>query len=114
MLSPDRPCCAIGDGVGRPVSGTLIERPSPGHRTALIQGDTMLKDMTRSRLIQAWFAALALVVAAALALGASVTVGTGAMLLVLCLVPPTIVLMLWPGVQPPTVAEVLHSVGGRG
>jgi hypothetical protein len=29
-----------------------------------------------------------------------VTVGTGAMLLALCLVPPAITLMLWPGAQP--------------
>ena len=72
----------------------------------------MLKK-TRSRLIQIWFAAVALVVVAGVALGASVTVGTGAMLLALCLVPPAILLMLWPAVQPPTVAEVLHDAEGR-
>ena len=69
----------------------------------------MLNDMTRSRVIQVWFGAAALVVAASVALGASVTVGTGALLLALCLVPPVITLMLWPGVQAPTVAEVLHD-----
>jgi hypothetical protein len=74
----------------------------------------MLKDMTRSRLIQIWFAAIALVVVAGVAFGAAVTVGTGAVLLALCLVPPLIVLMLWPGVQPPTVAEVLHGADRRG
>ena len=74
----------------------------------------MLKDMTRSRLIQIWFAAIALVVVAGVAFGAAVTVGTGAVLLALCLVPPLIVLMLWPGVQAPTVAEVLHGADRRG
>jgi hypothetical protein len=69
----------------------------------------MLKDMTRSRLIQAWFAGVALVVVAGVAFGAAVTVGTGAMLLALSLVPPAIVLLLWPGVQPLTAAEVLHG-----
>jgi hypothetical protein len=69
----------------------------------------MLKDMTRSRLIQVWFAAIALVVVAGVAFGAAVTVSTGAMLLALSLVPPAIVLLLWPGVQPLTAAEVLHS-----
>jgi len=69
----------------------------------------MMKDMTRSRLIQVWFAAMALIVVASVALGATVTIGTGAMLLALCLVPPAIVLMLWPGVQTPTIAEVLHD-----
>ena len=69
----------------------------------------MLKDMTRSRVIQVWFAAVALVVVAGVALGATVTVGTGVLLLALCLVPPVIVLVLWPGVQPQTASEVLHD-----
>ena len=69
----------------------------------------MLKDMTRSRLIQIWFAAIAVIVVAAIAFGASVTVGTAAMLLALCLVPPVIVLLLWHDVLPPTVAQVLHD-----
>ena len=75
---------------------------------------TMLKDMTRSRLIQVWFTAVALVVVATIAFGMSVTVTTGAILLGLCLVPPVIVLMLWPGVQPPTASEVLHETDRRG
>jgi hypothetical protein len=65
--------------------------------------------MTRSRVIQIWFAAVAMIVVAGIAFGAQVTVGTGAMLLALCLVPPVLVVMLWPGVQPPTIAEVLHD-----
>lgn len=69
----------------------------------------MLKNMTRAKLIQVWFATVALVVVAGVAWGAIVTVGTGAMLLALCLAPPVIILMLWPGVQGPTVAEVLHN-----
>jgi hypothetical protein len=60
-------------------------------------------------LIQVWFAAVALVVVAGVAFGAAVTVSTGAMLLALSLVPPAIVLLLWPGVQPLTAAEVLHG-----
>jgi hypothetical protein len=69
----------------------------------------MLKDMTRSKAIQVWFVAVALVLVASVALGVSVTAGTAAMLLALCLVPPAIVLMLWPGGPPPTVAELLHD-----
>ncbi len=69
----------------------------------------MLKDMTRAGLIQVWFAAVALGVVAGIALGASVTIGTGLILLALCLAPPTIVLMLWPGAHPPTAAEVLRD-----
>ena len=73
----------------------------------------MLKHMTRARMIQVWFAAVALVAAAVIALGAAVTIGTGAMLLALCLVPPAMILMLWPGVERPTVAEVLHDAERR-
>ena len=69
----------------------------------------MLKDMTRSRLIQLWFAGVLLIVVAGVALGLSMTVSTGAMLLVLALAPPSIVLLLWPGVQPLTASEVLHG-----
>jgi hypothetical protein len=70
---------------------------------------TMLKHLTRSTVIQVWFGAAALIVAASIALGAQMTVGTGAMLVALCLVPPAIILVLWPGVEHPTVAEVLHG-----
>jgi hypothetical protein len=69
----------------------------------------MLKNMTRLRLIQVWFATVVLVVLAGLALGVSMTIGTGVMLLVLSLVPAAIVLMLWPGIQPRTASEVLHG-----
>lgn len=69
----------------------------------------MLKHLTRARAIQFWFAAVALVVAAGIAFGAAMTLGTGAMLVALCLVPPAMILLLWPGIEPPTIAEVLHD-----
>jgi hypothetical protein len=73
----------------------------------------MLTDMTRSRLIQVWFAAVALVIVASIALGVSMTIATGMILLALCLVPPAIILKLWPARQPQTIAEVLHDTEGR-
>ena len=73
----------------------------------------MLKEMTRSRLIDVWFAAVLLVVVAGIALGVSVAVSTGAMLLTLSLVPPAIVLLLWPVVRPVTASEVLHGAARR-
>ena len=73
------------------------------------QVNTVLREMTRSRLIQLWFATMSLVVAAAVALGVTVTIGTAAILVVLSLVPPAIVLALWPGVQPMTAADVLYG-----
>ena len=73
----------------------------------------MLKDVTRSRLIQIWFAAVALVVVAGIALGVSVTGGTGAMLLALSLVPAFLILMLWPGRPAPTILTPGWRRSGR-
>jgi hypothetical protein len=66
-------------------------------------------NMTRARLIQIWFAAVAVIVVAGVTFGSAVTVGTGIMLSALSLVPPAIIWKLWPGVQSPTAAEVLHD-----
>lgn len=74
----------------------------------------MLKHMTRARVLQVWFAAVAMIVVAGIAFGAAMTIGTGAMLLALCLVLPAMILMLWPGVERPTVAQVLHDPERRG
>ena len=73
----------------------------------------MLLHMTRSRLIQMWFALVVFVFVAAVAFGAVVTLSTGAMLLALALAPALIVLLLWPGVQPPTASEVIHGTDRR-
>ena len=70
------------------------------------QVNTVVREMTRSRLIQVWFATMSLVVAAAVALGVTVTIAT---LVALSLVPATIVLALWPRVQPMTAADVLYG-----
>lgn len=79
----------------------------------LLQVNNMPIRMTRSRLITTWYAAVALVVVAALALGAAVTVSTGAMLLALAMVPPVLVVMLWPVPQPLTASEVIHGANRR-
>jgi hypothetical protein len=73
----------------------------------------MLKDITRSRLIQVWFVAILLVAVAGMAFGMSMTVSTAAMLLAMSLVPPAVVLLLWPGVQSPTVGDVLRDTDRR-
>ena len=73
----------------------------------------MLQDFTRMGLIQTWFAIVLLVVVASVALGGRVTAGTGALLLLLCLVPPAIILKLWPGIQGPTAGDVLRGSDRR-
>ena len=69
----------------------------------------MLRNMTRSRLIQVWFAAVALAIVTGVAFDTAVAASTGTLLLALTLIPPTIVLLLWPGTQPLTAAEVLNE-----
>jgi hypothetical protein len=65
-------------------------------------------------LIQVWFATILLVLVAGMALGVTMTTGTAAILLALSLIPPAILLVLWPGVQPMTAAEVLYGRDQRG
>jgi hypothetical protein len=111
--------CAKRHSLCAAMAGTLMEcwestaQPRHPYNGLSEKVNTVMKAMTRTKLIQIWLAAVALVVAASFAFGMVVTVGTGAMLLALCLVPPTIVLFLWPGVPPPTAAEVLHGVDRR-
>ena len=69
----------------------------------------MLENVTRSTLIQGWFAAVVLVAVSVIVLGTQVTFGTAGLLLALSLVPPAIVLMLWPGPQAKTAADVLRD-----
>ena len=69
----------------------------------------MRKNMTRSRLIEVWFAAVALIIVASVALGMTITLGTGVMLAALSVVPPAMVLLLWPGVEPRSASDVLHD-----
>ena len=69
----------------------------------------MFKNITRSKPIQVWFAAIVLSVVASIAMGVSMTVGRGATLLALSLIPLTIVLLLWPRVQSETAGDVLRG-----
>ena len=69
--------------------------------------------VTRSKVIQVWFAAVLLVAVAGFALGFTVTMGTAALLLAMCLVPPAVVLMLWPSDNASTLAESIRDARAR-
>jgi hypothetical protein len=73
----------------------------------------MLTNVSRSRIIQVWFVAVALVVAGAVALGVSMTVSTAVMLLALSVVPAGLVFLLWPAVQPLSAGDVLRGSDPR-
>jgi hypothetical protein len=74
----------------------------------------MFREMTRSNVIQGWFAALTLAIVVAIASGAAVSLGTGAFALTLSLAPAVIVLMLWPTAAACTAADVLYASDRRG
>lgn len=70
----------------------------------------MFKPLTRSKLLFAWFAAVAFLIAGGLAFGAAIAAGTGMLVLALCIVPPAVLLMMWPSTPALSVAEVLRNV----
>lgn len=70
----------------------------------------MLKDISRTRLAVAWCAAVIVIGAAGVVAGVAITVSYAALLLVICLAPPAVMLLVWRGAPPQTVAEVLYSV----
>jgi hypothetical protein len=72
----------------------------------------MLKHMSRTRLALAW--CVAVVVIGAIAVvngGTAMTLANGGLLLMVGLIPPAIMLLVWRGPPPLTIAEVLHDAG---
>ena len=70
----------------------------------------MLKEISRTRLVGFWFAAVAVITAWVVATGVNIAISTAVLLLTMCLVPPAIMLLVWRGAPPPTVGELLYSV----
>jgi len=70
-----------------------------------LKGEIMLSSITRARVIQVWLGALAVVVVAAVAFGATVTAGLAGVVLTLSIVPPPC--------RVPAVARSPVSYGGR-
>ena len=70
----------------------------------------MLKDISRARVAGMWVAAVIVMAAFSVAWGIALTVNSGAVWLVACLVPPAVMLLVWRGAPPVTVAELLYSV----
>ena len=65
--------------------------------------------LTRARVIQGWFAGVTFIIVACIAFDVASTLAAIVTLLAVSLVPPIILLMLWPGVQAPTAHDVLHG-----
>ena len=60
-----------------------------------------------------WFAVVGLAIVAAIALGVSITLGTGLLLCGLSLVPAVILYMLWPRARTLTAGDVLRGTDPR-
>ena len=74
----------------------------------------MLNEMSRGTAIGVWFAIVAVIAAiTTVVLGVVVTTGTGLLLLGACFVPPAVMLIVWRGAPPVTIAEVLHEADRR-
>ena len=107
--------CAILHGHSLLAGATLLTRVD-GWRSqrrstldATTQVERMMKHVTRSGVIQVWFGAIFLIGVVCIAFGVSMTIATGAMLLIMSVVPPAVLLLLWPGLQPPTIGDVLRG-----
>lgn len=73
----------------------------------------MLNSLTRARAMAIWFTAVVSVTITAGLLGAPLTGSTAVFMGLTCLVPPAILLMVWRGAPPPTVAETISAVDRR-
>ena len=73
----------------------------------------MLERTTRMKIIGLWFSLMAAVVVGGALLGVPMTTATAVLLVITCIAPPAVMLMVWRGAPPPTVAEILHVVDRR-
>ena len=69
----------------------------------------MFQSITRGTVVSLWLAALVVLAAVGIFAGVAMTLDNGALWLVACLAPPSVMLMVWRGAPPPTVAEILYA-----
>jgi len=68
----------------------------------------MLKNVTRTQLIAAWFAIVVVLFAFSVVLGAETSVSAGVLWLLACLAPPAVMLLVWRA-PTQTIAELLYD-----
>jgi hypothetical protein len=73
----------------------------------------MSRSIKRRFIVAAWVAAFVTLAGAAALAGVPITVGISALWFAACVVPPAVMLMVWRGAPPPTIAEVLYAVDRR-
>jgi hypothetical protein len=94
--------------------GRVRQRPTGRSETSCrTKVGLMFRSLTRSTVIGLWLAALVVLAAVGVFSGVALTLDNGALWLVACLAPPSVMLMVWRGAPPPTVAEILYAVDKR-
>ena len=73
----------------------------------------MFGSINRRTVISVWLVVLVAAAGVAALSGVSITFSISALWFVACVVPPVVMLMVWRGAPPPTVAEILHAVDRR-
>ena len=69
-------------------------------------------NISRKKWAVAWCVAVIAAGAGAVAFGAGLTIGNGVLFLAVCVVPPTIMMLVWRP-PPSTVAQLLYDVNAR-
>ena len=70
----------------------------------------MVKSVSRVQWAGGWLATIVVMFACSIVLGGPTTANATALWLFACLAPPTVMMLVWRGAPPPTVAEVLYAV----
>jgi hypothetical protein len=71
----------------------------------------MFKEL-RTRLVCLWIAAVIVLAACSVVFGLSVSAGSGGLWLMACVIPPAVMLLVWPSAPPVTIAQFLHAGNG--
>jgi hypothetical protein len=70
----------------------------------------MFRNISRLQVVGAWCALVFVIAAVSVVAGAGLTLGNVELLLVAGIAPSAVLLLIWRGAPPATVAELLHSV----
>jgi len=99
----------------RPNFGPVSSGASVATHTDLTVGQRkreriMFRSMNRRITVGVWITLLVAVAGIGLLSGASITMRSVAFWFLVCSVPPAVMLMVWRGAPPLTVAEVIYAV----
>jgi hypothetical protein len=109
-----RDAAALRDNaLARIASLEALERSRLAARQPWKRMFSMFRSVSRPVTIGAWVAAFLVVAVAGALSGVSVTIGSSLLWFVACVVPPAVMMFIWRGAPPPTVAEILAAVERR-